>query len=329
VKKFFFIFIFSFFSSFAQASSNITHEFIARAVIDILPDKNLQNLIRNNLDAYLTGTNYPDSGFVYGTHYGEDSHWDTFIYTFSDYIKEKYTYPELENPKLVAFLFGCAVHRLSDEVVHWTFYPIMSSHDFSGNWLTDGTHNYGYVGIDLLLIIDKNQWSTGPSTWWVPVNDLVLVYRKMGKNDYTAKEITWGNSVLFLVDYVEPIIAAPLYPYLKFRMPWTAAHYYDWPEGGIKTNEIKTSEYLMDLWGKLHDKKIKESSHVTNKKYSIHHNEQNVLSLFTSQLLAKGLINYSSATYEDGSIEISSPFVTKHTEFGRLTTEFIENIFKK
>jgi len=329
MRKYFFIIILSLFYSFAYASANITHQFIARSVIPILPDKNLQNLLRNNLDAYLAGANYPDSGYVYGTHYGEDSHWDPFIYAFSDYIKEKYTYPELENPKLVAFLFGCATHRLSDDIVHGTFYPIMSLHDFSGDWLTDGTHSYGDIGIDLLLVIDKNQWFIGPSTWWVPVNDLVQVYRKMGKKEYTAKEITWGSSIIFLLDYIEPMIAAPLYPYLQLKMPWTAKHYYNWSEGGILMNEINTSKYMMDLWNQLHQKSSDKSFHFSNNKNDIHHGENNSLLLFSTELLQKGLVNYSSRSNDDGSVEISLPIVTSYFEFNKLINEFIENSLKK
>ena len=81
--------LFSFFTT-AHAGGGITHMFLAEESIQLLPDAKLRQLLLNNLDAYRVGAYYPDSGYVKGNTYGEDSHWDPFIFTFADYVKETY-----------------------------------------------------------------------------------------------------------------------------------------------------------------------------------------------------------------------------------------------
>jgi len=221
----------------AYAGGGTAHMFIAKGAIDLLPDARLRNLLLDNLDAYLVGAYYPDSGFIKGTHHGEDSHYDSFIYAFAEYLKENYTDAAQQNPKLVAFLFGCAVHRVSDDVTHWTFYPIVADNDFKGDWFT--AHSYGDNGIDLLLIMERPQQVSVPSEWWIPLQDLLAVYRRMGKPEYTAQEIIWGNSVISLVPNSEKVIAPGSYPILKWKMPWTAQHYYDCLTVGVAYYSIE------------------------------------------------------------------------------------------
>src|SRR5579864_858314 len=100
MKKIFLILFFNLFVSLAYAGGGITHMFLAHEVIAHLPDPQLRNLLKDNYEAYIVGAYYPDSGYVQGTNYGEDSHWDPFVYAFADHIKEKYSHPELQNPKL-------------------------------------------------------------------------------------------------------------------------------------------------------------------------------------------------------------------------------------
>lgn len=318
----------SFFSD-VYAGGGITHMFIARAAIDKLPDAQLRHLLLDNLDAYLVGAVYPDSGYVDGTHYGEDSHWDPFIYAFASYLNEKYADPATENPKLVAFLFGCAVHRISDEVMHWTFYPIMKDKDFKGDG--NAAHHYGDVGIDLLLTLDKNQWLTEP-TWWVPVTDLVAIYHKMGKDQYSAKEIIWGNSVLSLAGIGEKMIAAPAYPILKWKMSWTAANYYAWPVGGILMDAEKVAAYETNLWQRLKDKSIRpiaaQSSSASYRAKDEHRTTEMSANHFAKEALQSGTVNIAIVTNEDGSIELQHPIVKRALKFRTLIIHLIAKLTK-
>ncbi|EKD73289.1 MAG: hypothetical protein ACD_45C00373G0005 [uncultured bacterium] len=237
-----------FFSSYVYAGGGIIHMFIAKESIAKMSNVQLRTLLQNNMDAYLVGSNYPDTGYVKDTHYGEMSHWDPFIFAFADYLRAKYQDPVIENPRLVAFLFGCATHRVSDVVIHWTFYNKSAQQDFKGNW--EKAHNFGDLGIDLLALVDKNLWLDFPHQWWVPVHDLIAVYQRMGES-VTEKEILHGNRIYSLSGYGERAIAAASYPILHLQAPWTAKHYYDATEGGVLADETAVAQYADQLWVRL------------------------------------------------------------------------------
>ncbi len=321
--KVFYIFLLSF--SLAYAGGGMTHMFIAEETIAKLPNETLRHLLLDNLEAYLVGAYYPDSGYVKGTHYGEDSHWDPFIYAFADHIKENYSDPVVQHPKLVAFLFGCAVHRVSDEIIHWIFYPVVKDRDFNGDY--NLAHEYGDTGIDLLLNIDKNQWMAHPATWWVPVNDLLDVYHRMGKDNYTASEIRWGNTAIFLAGYGERIISPIAYPYLRWRMPWTAIHYYDWPDGGILMDEEKVAAYMMNLWDRLNNKNL-EKTNKTTAPSSLHrmYAETSPAVDFAQSAMESGAVTIPVKSNDDGSIELQLPVINEFNKFNTLVIEFLKKL---
>ncbi len=316
-------------TSLGYASGGITHMLIAQETIARIPNAELRNLLKSNLDAYLVGAYYPDSGYAGGNHYGEDSHWDPFIYTFADYIKEKYPEPSLQNPKLVAFLFGCAVHRVSDEVAHWTFYPFISKQDFGKEWDWDKTiHQYGDLGLDLLITVDKNQWFTQPTTWWVPVRDLVEVYHRMGHDEYTAKEITWGNQLIYYAGFGERLIAAPAYPVLRWKLPWTSTHYYDWSEGGIVANEQQVATYLMVLWERLNNKQqgTKTARHAASKRMVATEHHEIASIDFAEQVVGNGYVDVAVVNNSDGSIDLQPPVIKSIMQFQAMLSDFLKKI---
>lgn len=307
--------------SFAYAGGGITHMFIAQETIAKLPDQKLRALLLDNFDAYLVGAYYPDSGYIKGTHYGEDSHWDPFIYTFADYIKQTYPDPTLQAPKLVAFLFGCATHRVSDEIIHVTFYNITKEKDFNGDY--DRAHSNGDAGIDFLVNIDKQVAS--PMTWWVPVSDLVEVYRRMGKT-VTASEIRWGTSIIFLANHGERLIAAVAYPYYRWKMPWTAAHYYDWPEGGMLMDEQKVAAYLTALWQRLNDQSLKKQS---TSPHQSTYQEQAVPSAaedFAQKAIESGAASITINSNSDGSIELQQPIFNQLDKIKTLLNQLLAKL---
>lgn len=246
------------------SAGGITHMFIAKEIIPLLPDPKARNVILDNMDAYLVGANYPDTGYVGGTQYGEDSHWEPFVSAYIAYLRENYTYPEQQNPKLVAFLLGIASHSLSDMVFHWTLLEVIIAKDFAGN--RGKAHTTSELGIDVMLLMEKNQWLVRPGTWWVPVNDLVSIYHRMGKDQYTAQQIVYGNSVYSLAGIGERAIAAEAYLPMKSEMPWTANNYLTTPQGGMAVTEQKTAVYVENVWeriiGKTHTVPMMNFPHV-------------------------------------------------------------------
>lgn len=309
-------------SSFVYAGGGMTHMYIAEKTIPLLPDKALQQLLDNNKEAYLAGAYYPDSGYVKPNLYGEDSHWNPFIYAFADYAKEKYPNPAISNPKLVAFLFGCAVHSVSDIIIHWTFYNVSKDKDFNGDW--NEAHHYGDAGIDLLLNVDKNQWFTHPVTWWVPLTDLLAVYHRMGKDQYTADQIEYGTSVTYLAGYGERSISAPSYPYLRLKMPWTAAHYEDSPDGGLIMDEKNVAAYLTMLWHRIQTKQIATPS---NQGHPQGYEEAESPAI----TFAEAAINSKAAMVpiehaHDGSITLHPPMIEQVDQYQALLNALLKRI---
>ena len=321
--------------SVCHAGGNITHMFLAKEIITQVADPQLKQILTDNLDAYLVGANYPDSGYVRDTGYGEDSHWDLFIYSFADYLKEKYQNPATQNPKLLAFLFGCATHRVSDQVMHQTFYNYISSIDFNNDWST--AHTYGDIGIDFLAIIDKNQWFTQPETWWVPVRDLLQVYHRMGKDQYTAAEIIHGNQVISVIGTAERVIALPAYLYLQFKMPWTANNYYTWSHGGIKNNELQVISYQNELWQYLHGQTVQHArlppDNSQSRSVTIASSPHTMSSKSTAIELATTAIMIGAVSAKvreniDGSVDIQPPEITNQSDYQNLIYGWLEKIRK-
>lgn len=277
----------------------LTHMFIAKEVSKQLPNKELAQLIKNNYDAYLVGSYYPDSGYLKNTGYGEDSHWDSFLYTFADYIKKN---PKLlkTRPKLIAFLFGCATHRVADEIFHKYFLLHIAEHDSNHNH--DRAHRYGDLGLDLLINIDKKQWINYPKIWWVPVRDLVNVYQMMGKPEYTADKIIYGNSIIYFAGIGERLFSVVAYPYWRWKMAWTAKHYMSLPDCGLYAIEKQVIDYQMNLWAYLHNE-AEKPLFTTPVPY---HSSQAVERMVAVALVNKKLKISNIPNNQEGSIEMQS-----------------------
>jgi hypothetical protein len=316
-------------SSCSFAGGGIAHMYMAEKAISKLNDPQLQQLLLNNKEAYVVGAYYPDSGYIKPNTYGEDSHWEPFINTFVSYLKDKYQDPIKQNPKLVAFLFGIAAHHESDEITHWTFYPDIENHDCPGR--QEEAHDLGDMGIDLLLTVDKSLWTTHPTSWWVPVKDLVAVYKRMGKEEYTAKQIIYGNAIIFLAGYGERAISAPSYLYLQWKMPWTANHYLNWPNGGMNMDEFKIAEYQNNLWLKLNDKTGKSlvdkkthrlSEHADIGTYPTHS--------FAKEIMADGIVQLpETADADDGSVTLQTPLIANVTAFNAKIAQLTKAMIDK
>ncbi len=244
------LFAMTFFISFqSDAAGSITHMFIAHEIAAQLPNKELKELIQNNMDAYLVGSAYPETGYIRGTHYGNDSHWEKFISAFVDYLHEHYSYPEQQNPKLVAFLLGCATNVESNQVFYGTFMHKIALEDFHGNW--QKARQQTELGLDALINIDKNQWRMHPVVWWLPLHDLVAIYKKMGIKNHYQIEIFWGNTIYSLGSIGERALSPLNYYYAKSQMPWLAKNYYSSPQGGLLMTETITTNYLLKLWDEI------------------------------------------------------------------------------
>lgn len=227
------------------SAGGATHIFIAELSRGALPDSRLKQLLIENEDAFFIGSNYPDTGYLPGANYGEITHWDPFIDAATDYINEKYPNAIETHPKLIAFLMGIASHRVSDEVWHWTFINHLADKDFGGDW--DKAHSHADIGFDMIIHIDKKRLLVSPNEWWIPLDDLLMIYERM-EHKVGRDEIEQANHIYKSLMVLERVGAPFLYPYYKLRMSWGRKHYQDDEYGGFKEIESEVAAYLQKTW---------------------------------------------------------------------------------
>ena len=175
----------------------------------------------------------------------------------------------------------------------------------------------------------KPQWMTHPTTWWVPVNDLLDVYHRMGKETITQPmKLYGGNTALFLAGYGERIISPIAYPYLRWKMPWTAAHYYDWPEGGMLMDEEKVAEYMMNLWDRLNNKKPVKTTLPAIHASHMFFAETSPAIDFAQNAMESGAVSIPVKSNDDGSIELQLPVINEFNKFKTLVIEFLNKLIR-
>jgi hypothetical protein len=183
----------------AQAAGIITHNLFADKSVTPTTTPKMQEIIQQYSDDFLVGSDYPDTGYAFGATYGEDTHWAPFMNAFLRHLDDKGGIEN--NPRLAAFLFGIHSHNASDIIWHWGF--ISYTADCSNR---DWQKIHSLADTDLELAIASQNYKLFPSTpkWKVPVNDLVAIYQRMGKN-YTAEEIIHSNRIYHLATIAEHI----------------------------------------------------------------------------------------------------------------------------
>lgn len=251
------------------ALGDLAHNYVAEksAQQAQTTDARLQNVLTLYQNAYLVGSDYPDTGYVPGFHFGEVSHWPSFVTPFADYIKKTCAHPATPDlqthcDKLTAFLLGVATHVKSDIISHWTYYDLVALHDFgsdnSDNW--SKAHDAMDPASDFYVIVRKGIYDH-PLNWWIPVTDLVNVYdtmyqKHMIEDRITAKEIIEANAIYYIATgLTEDVIAYPAYAYDALHyIPWGIAHLED-PDPAIGAFPEMTRQsalYIEAVWNQIH-----------------------------------------------------------------------------
>lgn len=298
----------------AFAAGSVSHIYFSREAVHHVTHSELVTLLHSKDAALVVGSAYPDTGYLPGTTYGEDSHWDPFIFAFADDLKERYVDPVAERPDLVAFLMGCASHRVSDEIFHWRLVDEIAANDFDGNW--EAAHHYADLDLDMMLISDKKLWFSAPKSWRVPVSDLLRVYDRMGLQ-VRRKEIIVGNVAMSLAGLGERFAAPFRAKKARKKAPWAAANYLDSQECGYAQIVTATALYWDNLFAYLKDSSP-QARRPAIPRYS-RHNAPGVSTYAQTPIFAriKRLSRVQDSTqqppivdHEDGSIEVLEPEVT-------------------
>lgn len=313
--------------SCAYAGGGRTHMYIAQQAIKHIPDKTLRNLLEDNIDAYMVGAYYPDSGYTDVSHHGDVSHSRAFHRALADVIRGKYSDPVHQKPRLVAFLIGTAAHAAGDDDMHYVLYPEMRQHDFKKED-DSKVHMYGDVGIDLLVTVDKSRWSSPPTEWWLPLSDIMAAYKKLGHDDITETQVIEGNKVISIAGLEENIIALPAYPYLWWKMPWTTKNYDKAERGGLFVAEQKVATYEMQLWQYLNEKEYHAALSAPRSQSRVKFDPNPIKDIGLKALHA-GAVMVKVKHNSDGSVNLDRPIVqdkAKLTAMLKHVVAWIKNI---
>ncbi|XP_061202369.1 phosphatidylinositol-glycan-specific phospholipase D isoform X1 [Neopsephotus bourkii] len=204
---------------------------------------NYRQLLLNHQDAFQAGSIYPDafypsickSGIFHDV--SEDTHWTPFLNASIHYIRRNYPQPwEVATEKLVAFLFGIASHMVADVSWHSLgidqgFLKAMGEIDFHGSY--SEAHNVGDFGGDVLSQFELD-FSYLALNWYVPVKDLVTIYKEFyGREIITESTIIDCTYLLFLELHGERLVVGKLFPTYASKSPFLVEKFHEYFLGGV------------------------------------------------------------------------------------------------
>lgn len=204
---------------------------------------NYKELLLEHQDAYQAGTVFPDSFYPSICERGkfhdvsEHTHWTPFLNASIHYIRENYPLPWKEDTqKLVAFLFGITSHMVADVSWHSLgiqqgFLRTMGAIDFHGSY--SEAHSAGDFGGDVLSQSEFN-FNYLARRWYVPVKDLLEIYKKLYGREVITKHVIVECSYLqFLEMHGEMLAISKLYPTYSRKSPFLVEQFQEYFLGGL------------------------------------------------------------------------------------------------
>jgi len=255
----------------AAGAGVVTHGLMAERAVAHVASPELAALLRANRSSLLSGAAFPDGGYAAqgfpGSNYSEISHWQRFVDGYAAHVRAKQGCGALAAPTgpcaaLVAHLMGVAAHGMGDETWDWLFEPRVTDHHedpthpscATGGGQVNGLppcsliDNIEYA-MDVVAIVDHARWEdTGLDP--PPFDDLLAVYRSIGRPDVTREGLVAGHGALTFAAAGERAGAAADSQRVRAQMPWSASHYTT-EAGGIDWSARAIARYLDAVWVKL------------------------------------------------------------------------------
>ncbi|XP_026896213.2 phosphatidylinositol-glycan-specific phospholipase D isoform X1 [Acinonyx jubatus] len=223
---------------------------------------NYKELLLEHQDAYQAGAVFPDAFYPSICERGqfhdvsESTHWTPFLNASVHYIRENYPLPwEKDTEKLVAFLLGITSHMVADVSWHSLgiqqgFLRTMAAVDFHGSY--SEAHSAGDFGGDVLSQFEFN-FNYLARHWYVPVQDLLGIYKKLyGREVITKSAIVDCTYLQFLEMYGEMLAVSKLYPTYSRRSPFLVEQFQEYFLGGLddmaywSTNIFRLTSFMLE-----------------------------------------------------------------------------------
>ncbi|XP_027963313.1 phosphatidylinositol-glycan-specific phospholipase D [Eumetopias jubatus] len=204
---------------------------------------NYKELLLEHQDAYQAGAVFPDAFYPSLCERGqfhdvsESTHWTPFLNASIHYIRENYPLPwEKDTEKLVAFLFGITSHMVADVSWHSLgieqgFLRTMGAVDFHGSY--SKAHSAGDFGGDVLSQFEFS-FNYLARRWYVPIEDLLEIYKKLyGREVITKNAIVDCSYLQFLEMYGEMLAISKLYSTYSRKSPFLVEQFQEYFLGGL------------------------------------------------------------------------------------------------
>ncbi|KAM7053920.1 phosphatidylinositol-glycan-specific phospholipase D isoform 3-T3 [Molossus nigricans] len=221
-----------------------------------------RELLLEHRDAYQAGTVFPDAFYPSICETGrfhdvsESTHWTPFLSASVHYIRENYPQPwGKDTEKLVAFLFGITSHMVADVSWHSLgieqgFLRTMAAVDFHSSY--SEAHSAGDFGGDVLSQFEFN-FNYLARHWYVPVEDLLGIYKKLyGRAVITKNAIVDCSHLQFLEMYGEMLAVSKLYPTYSRKSPFLVEQFQEYFLGGLddmtfwSTNIFRLTSHMLE-----------------------------------------------------------------------------------
>ncbi|XP_033739057.1 phosphatidylinositol-glycan-specific phospholipase D-like [Pecten maximus] len=205
-----------------------------------------KKIIAKHHDAFMAGSPYPDAFFSSlcdkGNYHNvsEDTHWSGFLNATINHIRNHYPQPwDTATEKLVAFMFGFVSHQVADIVWHSLgvdqgFITTMGMENFHGSYTN--AHAAADFGGDVMSLFDMDvsMFMDPLKEWYVPVDDLTMIYQEFyGTTRITRPVIDNCSTLLLVGGYAEIVGGSEAYAAVANTSPFLVDQYRDYFLGGV------------------------------------------------------------------------------------------------
>lgn len=197
------------------------------------------------------GAAFPDTGYVNdaGRDYGETAHWEPFIQSFIEYVRQTYAppYDTLEERQLIAFLMGAASHGMEDETFDSIFLRMAEEKDgVSQDWTDPGTD---------FMLVAEHRTNLQPDPF-LPADDLIAVFKRPDVGVAVTEDLMADNMQVVrvvVIGYASEKTDPRIDDEYRPALTWTAEHYLD-PRtpSSFPFEQTVVGPYLDAIWHRLH-----------------------------------------------------------------------------
>ncbi len=234
-------------ASLAQASGIILHLLVSQRASLYLTASHLQDLLREERDAVLSGTIFPDAGYLFGEEWSEFSHWPTFLNTYLTSIHEQCSQEQLVKDahcrQLFAHFLGVLSHDAADTHFDQHFVRATAAKDFNNDMTA--AQEYTDHWLDYLATMDIED-ARVRFRKFVPAGDIAVIFAKAGRSE-TIERVRQQLSLQYWINVVAlRRFAKVLAPRGRTIAPWSAVNYLD-SRGGVNDS----ARVIAGLWDKV------------------------------------------------------------------------------